>query len=85
MKKARIPLKDISDCVKKLKKLHKTWRYLEKCKNRDSEEYKNKVNEFEKNVDAIFNIAHQNSLVCMMIVENKEFLISQRKSGCPVC
>jgi len=84
-KKARIPLKDVSDCVKKLKKLYETWRNLEKSKNRESEVHKNKVNKFEANLDAVFDIGHQNALEYMTIVEDKEFLISQRKPGRPGC
>lgn len=80
-KKARIPTKDKSDCVKKIKKLYETWRKLEKSCKRLSETQKSKEKLFEKNMNNLFDIAHINALNLISIEEDKEFLIAQRKTN----
>ncbi|KAF2897735.1 hypothetical protein ILUMI_08441 [Ignelater luminosus] len=78
-KKARIPTKHRSDCVKKLKRLYETWRNLEKSCKRLSDTQKSKEKIFEGNMNNLFDIAHVNALSLISIEEDKEFLIAQRK------
>ncbi|KAF2886056.1 hypothetical protein ILUMI_20115 [Ignelater luminosus] len=78
-KKARIPTKHRSDCVKKLKKLYETWRNLEKSCKRLSDTQKSKENIFEVNMNNLFDIAHANAVSLISIEEDQEFLIAQRK------
>ncbi|KAF2902851.1 hypothetical protein ILUMI_03334, partial [Ignelater luminosus] len=78
-KKARIPTKHRSDCVKKLKKLYETWRNLEKSCKRLSDTQKSKEKIFGENMNNLFDIAHANALSLISIDEDKEFLIAQRK------
>lgn len=84
-KKARNPTKDRADCMKKFKKPYEVWRSLEKRRKRESGTFKSQVNEFEKNVDSLFDIAHANAVDIMTIELDKEFLRSQRKAGHPGC
>lgn len=84
-KKARIPTKDKADCVKNLKKKYELWRNLEKSKHRENDSYNLKVEEFEEDLDKLFDIAHSNALELMKIEVDKAFLISQRNPGRPGC
>lgn len=84
-KKARIPIKDRADCMKKLKKSYELWRTLDKHKERKSETYKSQIKEFEKQLDSLFDIAHANAFDIMKIEIDKKFLRSQRMPGRPGC
>lgn len=84
-KKARIPIKDRADCMKKLKKSYELWRTLDKHKERKSETYISQIKEFEKQLDSLFDIAHANTFDIMKIEIDKEFLRLQRMPGRPGC
>lgn len=84
-KKARIPTHQRSDCIGKCKKLYVELRNLEKHKTRTSEQNKNKQNEFEDNLNDLFDIAHANALAMINIDEDKQFLIAQRMKGRQGC
>ncbi|XP_050530378.1 uncharacterized protein LOC126899463 [Daktulosphaira vitifoliae] len=84
-RKARIPTKDKSHCVKKLKKEYDAWRALEKSKNHGSEHQKNKEKNYIESLNNLFDIAHQDALNIISIAEDRKFLLSQRLPGRPGC
>lgn len=78
-RKARIPTRDRSDCVKKLMKVHEKWINLKKSSKRKGVTQIRKENMFEEEMNNLFDIAHANALNLMSIEEDKQFLIAQRK------
>lgn len=78
-RKARIPTKDKSDSVKKLKKLYEEWRNLEKSCKRRTDNQQGKEKAFSEKLNNLFDIAHANALNIMSIEKDKQFLIAQRK------
>lgn len=81
--KARIPTRDRHKCKEKLIKLHVDWRQLLKNKNKDSEHFREKENNFVEMLENLFDIAHQNALQMIRINEDKQFLLKQREKGRP--
>lgn len=73
-KKARIPIQDRSDCVKKIKKLYDEWAKLDKNKKRNTNTQKEIMTTFEDNLNDLFDIAHSNALNIIKIHEDKLFL-----------
>jgi len=84
-KKARIPTQDPSNIIKKLKKLYDELRTLEKSKTRKSDLCRKREQDFEDELNNLFDIAHANAIDLMKIQEDKDFLQLQRKSGRPGC
>ena len=82
-KKAKIPTRRIQKCKEKLKKLYIDWQTLVKNKNKIGEVFRIKGKEFSEILDDLFDIAHQNALNMIKIVEDKQFLIKQREKGRP--
>ncbi|XP_065223043.1 uncharacterized protein LOC135847444 [Planococcus citri] len=81
--KARIPLRAIPNCVKKLENLHETWKNLQKHAHRTSATHKQQEDDFTGNLDNLFDIAHANALELIKIEEDKLFLQCQRQPGRP--
>lgn len=84
-KKARIPTRDRSHCLKQLRKLYEELRNLEKSKNRNSELCRQRERTFEETLNDLFDIAHASALNMIKIHEDKEFLILQRQKNRPGC
>lgn len=76
-KKALIPTRDRSHCLKQFKKLYEELRNVEKSKNKNSELCKEKEHMFEETLNNLFDITHVSALNMMKINEDKEFLILQ--------
>lgn len=82
--KARIETKRVDHCVEKLLKLHNEWRDLKKLANRSSELEKKKRETFSKNLDMLFDIAHETALNKLKD-DDKQFYLNQRsenREGC---
>lgn len=79
--KARIPIMTIVNAEKKLMKLYNEWRNLSKHKNRDSELFKRKCEEWKEALNDLFDIAKANAIGLIKIGEDKQFLIKQRLKG----
>lgn len=83
--KARIPTRAIPNCVKKLVDLHHAWRELQKNSKKKTLVYKRREEDFQNNLNNLFDIAHVDALERMKIEEDKIFLQKQREPGRPGC
>lgn len=83
--KARIPIKAIPNCVKKLLDKYTLWKKLQKNCKKSLDIYRTRENDFENDLDNLFDIAHADALVIMKIEEDKIFLKLQREPGRPGC
>lgn len=83
--KARIPYRENHHCVSKLEKLYQTWKNLRKSSKRFSQKDRSKVTEFCDELDNLFDIAHANAMNMISLVEDKNFLLSQRQKGRQGC
>lgn len=71
-KKARLPTRDRSHCLKQLKKLYENLRNLEKCKNRNSDLCKQREHTFEDSLNDLFDISNLRSIfICVKFNKNK--------------
>lgn len=83
--KAKIPTRQLYNCVIKLEKLYEEWRKLQRNANRlKSTTHNENVEAFKSILDDLFDIAHQDALK-NTIEEDKQFLLLQRKKGRPGC
>lgn len=81
---ARIPTRRKDKCSDKLWKMYQEWRNLNKTSYNDmSAAMKQKHDEFTKNLDNLFDIAHADAMQMMRNEEDKEFLLKQRMDGRP--
>lgn len=67
--KARIPIKDRADCLKKFKK-YEIGQSLEKCKKRKSETYRFQIKEFEQYLDDLLTLHMQMNLTSLQWIKN---------------
>jgi len=81
--KARIPTREIRNCIPKLEDLYDKWRKLQKNDGRSSESHKKKEADFESKLQDLFDIAHANALDMISIEDDKQFLLNQRLKGRP--
>lgn len=81
--KARIPIKSLPNCVKKLMNLYNVWRDLQKNSKKNKDVFKQRENQFKNNLDNIFDIAHADALQIIKIEEDRIFLKRQREPGRP--
>ena len=76
--KARIPTKMEQYVVTKIEKCVDKYQKLKKNKYSKSKTQKQKECDFLKELDSLFDIAHQNAMQMMAIEEEKQFLLTQR-------
>lgn len=81
--KARIPIKSLPNCVKKLLNLYQAWRDLQKNAKKSQHVFMQRQEEFVRNLDYLFDIAHADALHLIKIEEDKLFLQRQREPGRP--
>lgn len=81
--KARIPTKYEKDAIIKVEKLYNEWKNHLKDKNKTGKSARNKIKEFELNMDNLFDIAHEDTLTMIKSEEDKKFLLKQRQDGRP--
>ncbi|XP_050546043.1 uncharacterized protein LOC126908175 [Daktulosphaira vitifoliae] len=81
--KARIPTKEVRNCLPKLENLYNTWRNLQKNSSRRTNTQIDKENNLYNVFDELFDITHADLLDMMTIDIDKQFLISQRQKGRP--
>ena len=81
--KARIPTRSLPNCVKKLIMLYQVWRDLQKNSNKTQEVFEQRRQEFVRNLDYLFDIAHADALQLIKIDEDRIFLQRQREPGRP--
>ena len=82
--KARIPTKKKQHVITAIERLFNEWRKL--CKNKENKTKRSvkiieKEHVFEKSLNGLFDIAHQNALELIKIPEDREFLLAQREEG----
>lgn len=81
---ARIPTRRKDKCADKLLKMHQEWKNIRKKSYENlSDEVKKKYDEFVKNLDNLFDIAHADAMTTMRNETDKEFLRAQRMDGRP--
>ncbi|XP_067621941.1 uncharacterized protein [Eurosta solidaginis] len=83
--KARIPTRAFPNCVKKIVDLYQFWRELQKNCKKIPDFYKRREEEFQQDLDNLFDIAHADALNRIKIEEDKVFLRKQREPGRPGC
>lgn len=84
--KARIPTRLQKYIINKIEIIFNEWQKLKKNKEnkaKRSEGLKEKENNWQKNLDELFDIAHADALNIIGIEEDKQFLLLQRKEGRP--
>ena len=64
--------------MKKLVDLYHVWRELQKNSKKTQETFKNRENNFVKDLDSLFVIAHADAFDKMKLEEDNEFLKKQR-------
>jgi len=79
--KARIPTKRADHITDKIKKLHESYRLLQKGSERQNPKQMNATKSFQDSLDDLFDIAHADAMKLMTIQEDKDFLELQRKKG----
>lgn len=65
--------------------LYEVWRQLQKNCKKTQDIYKRREEDFQNDLDNLFDIAHANALEMMKIEEDKIFLQKQREPGRPGC
>ncbi|GBP74674.1 hypothetical protein EVAR_58940_1 [Eumeta japonica] len=83
--KARIPTKAFPNYVTKLFDLYHVWRELQKNCKKTQVTFKNRENNFVKDLDNLFVIAHVDAFDRMKIEKDKDFLKKPREAGQPGC
>lgn len=83
--KARIPTKALPHCIKKLVKLYELWKDLQKNSKKTQDIFKRREEEFQSDLDNLFDLAHADALAKIKIEEDKMFLLHQREPGRPGC
>jgi len=81
--KARIPTREVRNCVPLLEELYNTWRSLQKNSSRRTNTQIKNENEFVQCFDELFDIAYADVLDIMTTDIDKQFLIAQRQKGRP--
>lgn len=76
--KARIPIRQKCNSVKKLKMLIINYDNIKKSKNRRTSVQINNEAKFTEQFNKLFDIAHENSLEMINLQEDKDFLLDQR-------
>lgn len=71
--KARIPIIDEENCVRKIENLYEKYRKVQISSNRRSNI--GKENDFNRNSNDLFDIAHRDALKVMKIEQDKLFII----------
>jgi len=79
--KARIPVKQEYNKIKKLESLYEEWRTLQKHATRKTEVNKKTRECFVNELDDQFDIAYMNALDIIKIEIDRQFLLSQREKG----
>lgn len=79
--KARIPTRSVPYCVKMLVDLYQVWRDLQKNSLKSNEIHKRREQNFQSDLDNLFDIAHADALQIIKIEEDKIFLQQQREPG----
>ena len=82
--KARIPTKKKQHVITAIERLFNEWRNI--CKNKENKTKRSvkiieKQHVFEKSLNGLFDIAHQNALELIKIPENSEFRQAQREES----
>ena len=72
--KARIPIRAVPNCVKKLANFYQMWRELQKNCKKIQNVYRRREEEFQQNLDNLFDIANADALEMNKIEEDKIFL-----------
>jgi len=72
-KKARFPMHDNLDCVKKLKKIYEEWRKLDKNKTRNTETQKVHENKVKEELENVFYIPLAEALNLIKIEKYNKF------------
>ncbi|KAK7572169.1 hypothetical protein V9T40_012805 [Parthenolecanium corni] len=80
-KNARIPTQFSADCRKKLKKLYLKYRALEKSKSKLGQVHRKREENFQNDLNNLFDIAHKNAVSIIKNPEDRQFLLNQRKPG----
>lgn len=80
---ARIPTRRKDKCIEKLLKMYGEWEKLRKHPPEKSDAMRQKHDQFEKDLDNLFDISHANAMEMMRNEEDKEFLQKQRMDGRP--
>ncbi|KAL4104515.1 hypothetical protein QTP88_019810 [Uroleucon formosanum] len=83
--KARIPVREEYDLLKKVESLYNKWRNLQKHSTRKSAKDRKNEEIFVNKLNDIFDIVHARALDIMKIECDKQFLIAQRTKGRPGC
>lgn len=78
---ARIPTQFSADCRKKLRKLYIKYRTLEKNKSKLGQVHRQREENFQNDLNNLFDIAHKNAVSIIKNPEDFEFLLNQRKPG----
>ncbi|CAH0560540.1 unnamed protein product [Brassicogethes aeneus] len=81
--KARIPTRAVPNCVKKLVFLYQVWRDLQKNCKKPQEVYIKREQDFQNELDNLFDVAHAEALNKIEIEEDRLFLQQQREPGRP--
>ena len=79
--KARIPTKRPDHIIDKIKKLHETYRGLQKHSERQNPKHVESIKDFENSLDDLFDIAQSDAMKKMTIQKDKDFLQAQRQKG----
>ena len=72
--KARIPTRAVPNCVKKLVDLYHVWRDLQKNCKKTQDFHRRREEEFQQDLDNLFDVAHANAPEKIKIDEDKVFL-----------
>lgn len=78
---ARIPTKARNHVVEHIRKLHGDWQGLKKRISRSSATNLSNQATFKDSLDDLFDIAHQDAMSIIKIVEDRLFLQAQREKG----
>lgn len=78
--KAGIPTRQEPHCIEKLEKIYNEWRGVCKNLHRQNEHQKKVEEEFLKNINQLFDIAHSNAMN-MISKDGQTFLINQRSEN----
>jgi len=79
--KARIPTRRIDHITEQLEELVQKWEGLKKNKARRTVTQVAKEEALMETFNDLFDVAHQDALAMITIVEDREFLIAQREKG----
>ncbi|KAL7297107.1 hypothetical protein TKK_0009529 [Trichogramma kaykai] len=78
--KAGLYIQKEQNCISKIEKLYDTWRNIQKSQHKTSTANKEKIANFEKILENLFDVSAIN-IFDMIDEKRKEFLLNQRKDG----